>query len=96
MARDPENYKYFENSLIGIPYAINKHTGQIIFEDGTRYTQEEVKKLKAFIESEGLTNKQKGDIIRKLHDLKRTFCGTVQVDDKNLEKLIQEEKSAGV
>lgn len=82
MARDPVNYNYFKSKLLNQEYCVHKKTGQIIFQDGTKYTQEEIKLLNKIKNDDSLNNEQKEKLIKDLHQLKNTFDGTIITDEK--------------
>lgn len=73
MARDYVNYKYFHSKLLDLDYCMHKETGKIIFEDGTPYSQDEIKLLKKIKDSE---------LIKNLHQLKKEFKGTIITEEK--------------
>ena len=90
MARDPTNYNYFKSKLLNQEYCVHKKTGQIVFQDGTRYSQNEIKLLNKIKNDDSLNNEQKEKLIKDLHQLKNTFEGTIITEEK-----IQEIKGDG-
>lgn len=82
MARDPVNYNYFKSELLNQEYCMHKKTGQVIFHDGTKYSQKEIKLLCKIKNDDSLNNEQKEKLIKDLHQLKNTFAGTIITDKK--------------
>lgn len=82
MARDPVNYKYYKSRLLNQEYCMHKKTGQVIFQNGTKYTQEEIKLLNKIKNDDSLNNEQKEKLIKDLHQLKNEFSGTIITDEK--------------
>ena len=82
MARDPINYKYSKSKLLNQEYCMHKKTGQVIFQDGTRYSQDEIKLLAKIKNDDSLAIKEKEKLIKDLHQLKNTFKGTIITDEK--------------
>lgn len=61
---------------------MHKKTGQVIFQDGTRYSQDEIKLLNKIKLDDSLNNEEKEKLIKDLHQLKKEFNGTIITDEK--------------
>jgi len=84
MARDPENYNYYKSNLLGQEYCMHKKTGEVIFQDGIRYSQNEIKLLKKLCENKKLNDEKKENTIKAIHILKQVFSG--EITDNEIEK----------
>ena len=82
MARDEINYKYLKSNLLNLEYCMHRVTGEVIFKDGTRYTQNEINKLKTITNDKSLDKEKKEEIIKNIHCIKNKFRGTIITDEK--------------
>ena len=82
MARDEINYKYFHSYLLDLDYCMHRTTGEVIFTDATRYTQEEIKLLNELNKDVSISKEKREELIKKLHALKNVFKGTIITDEK--------------
>ena len=86
MPRDHEKFKYYKSGILQLEYAMHKKTGKITFEDGVHYTQQEINILNDLVIDDKITVEERKNIIRRMHDLKREFAGTI-VTDEEIKKL---------
>lgn len=82
MPRNHEKFKYYKSGILQLEYAMHKKTGKITFEDGVHYTQQEINILNDLIIDDKITVDERKDIVRRMHDLKRIFTGTIVTDEK--------------
>jgi len=80
MARDYINYEYHKSHLLGMDYCMHKETGEVIFQDGVRYTQQEILLLKELKNKPDITKEKKAEVIKNLHALKKEFGGEITSD----------------
>jgi len=63
---------------------MHKKTGEVIFQDGIRYSQNEIKLLKKLCENKKLNDEKKENTIKAIHILKQVFSG--EITDNEIEK----------
>lgn len=94
MARDHVNYDYYESKLLNQDYCMHKTTGEVIFQDGTRYSQDEIILLNKLKKNPKILTDRKAEIIKNLHQLKKEFHGAITSD--MIEKEISKSESSSI
>jgi hypothetical protein len=88
MARDYKNYHYHKSHLLGMDYCMHKVTGEVIFQDGVRYIQQEILLLKELKDNPDISKEKKAEVIKNLHAIKKEFSGEITSD--KIEKELKE------